>query len=162
MNHARYIICASALSGLVGVRALYVLRDELEAHGQEAQMFVFARKARRLASTTKQVLKIDEDSRNRDVVVYPETGWGNPLGFRRVVQWFLNRPGLSGGTAHFGRGEIPFVWSRRCFSTGPCLRVDVIGHALFCVQVVEQTRQELGLRAQGGFADSVRRCAERG
>ena len=143
MRRRRYIICAPALSGSAGVRALYVLRDELEAHGHEARMFVFARKARRLASTVKQILKIDEDSRNRDVVVYPETVWGNPLGFRRVVRWFLNRPGLLGGTAHLNSGELSFVWSRRYFPTGPCLRVDVIDRSLFynagCVRDTDAT-----------------------
>ena len=131
MTCLRYIICAPAMSGSAGVRALYLLRNELVAHGHDAQMFVYARKSRRLTSTPNQVLRVDAKTREYDIVVYPETVWGNPLGFRRVVRWVLNTPSLLGGSSHFGDGELVFTWMPRYQSSTPCLRVDTIDHSLF-------------------------------
>ena len=131
MKKHRYIICAPALSGSAGIRALYVLRDELEAHGYDAWMFVFARKVKRMASSRKQILKIDKASQENDVVVYPETVWGNPLGFKHVVRWLLNKPGALGGSPRLARGELVFAYVPRYLPSAPCLRVDVIDRSLF-------------------------------
>lgn len=131
MKKRRYIICAPAISGSAGVRALYLLRDELEAHGYDAQMFVYGRMSRRLASTTKQLFKIEAETRECDIVIYPETVWGNPLGFRRVVRWILNESGLLGGKHRVEKGELVFAWVSRYQSSVPCLRVDTIDRTLF-------------------------------
>lgn len=119
------------MSGSAGVRALYLLRDELAAHGHDAQMFVYARTSRRLMSTPNQVLRVDAKTREHDIVVYPETVWGNPLGFRRVVRWVLNTPGLQGGSSRFDDGELVFAWAPRYLASAPCLRVDTIDRSLF-------------------------------
>lgn len=44
------------------------------------------------------------------IVVYSETVAGNPLKARRVVRWFLNKPGRLSGTIEFGPGELYFYY----------------------------------------------------
>jgi hypothetical protein len=45
------------------------------------------------------------------VVVYGETIKGNPLRVKRVVRWFLNKPGRLGGQIQFGEGELYFFYN---------------------------------------------------
>lgn len=39
------------------------------------------------------------------VTIYPEVIDGNPLNARRIVRWFLHKPGFHYGNVAFGRGE---------------------------------------------------------
>lgn len=47
---------------------------------------------------------------NDAVVIYPEVTDGNPLAARRVVRWFLNKPGAITGRIQYGPGERYFYF----------------------------------------------------
>lgn len=44
------------------------------------------------------------------ILVYPEVVNGNPLRGRKIVRWFLHRPGHHTGTIRFGRNELYFFY----------------------------------------------------
>lgn len=46
------------------------------------------------------------------IVIYPEIVDGNPLNARRVVRWFLNKPGVITGRVTFGPGELYFYYQQ--------------------------------------------------
>lgn len=46
----------------------------------------------------------------RAVVIYPEVVEGNPLGAKRVVRWFLNKPGRLTGKTGFGPKDLCFFF----------------------------------------------------
>ena len=45
------------------------------------------------------------------IVVYPEVTFGNPLGAKNVVRWFLHQPGHFHRTFHFGVDELYFKFN---------------------------------------------------
>jgi hypothetical protein len=48
----------------------------------------------------------------KDIVVYPEVTFGNPLMGRRVVRWMLHDPGFHTGHIGFGPGELYFRYNK--------------------------------------------------
>ncbi len=50
-----------------------------------------------------------EDLENA-IVIYPEIVYGNPLNCRRVVRWFLHKPGRHTGSANFEVGDLHFYY----------------------------------------------------
>lgn len=45
------------------------------------------------------------------IVIYPEVVFGNPLGAKNVVRWFLHNPGFFSGKIYYGQNEIYFKYS---------------------------------------------------
>ena len=77
-----------------GIRALHVLRDELEARGSRAVMSYRERPADAIA-------------------IYPEVTPDNPLGSERIVRWLLNRADLPNDGPTYawetGMGDWPLL-----------------------------------------------------
>jgi len=76
-----------------GIRALYVLRDELRARGLEAEL------------TRDRVMP-------GSVMLYPEGVRGNPHGHKKFVKWLLNKadhPGEKCWAWEKGFGECPLL-----------------------------------------------------
>jgi hypothetical protein len=131
----RYIIYAPDYSTRIGGNmALHFLCDALNRSGADAWLWPFGEtptyrlswerrrwqlirsiKARRwMASmylnpalqTRVATLRQVRDS----IVVYGETVSGNPLHAKRVVRWFLNKPGRLSKVKNFGPGELYFFY----------------------------------------------------
>lgn len=82
-----------------GIRALHVLRDELEARGSQAVMSYRERPADCIA-------------------IYPEVTPDNPLGSDRIVRWLLNRADLPDD-------GLTYAWETG-MGDWPLLTVDII------------------------------------
>lgn len=82
-----------------GIRALHVLRDEIEARGSRAVMSYRERPADCIA-------------------VYPEVTPDNPLGSDRIIRWLLNR-------AHLPNDGPIYAWETG-MGDWPLLTVDII------------------------------------
>jgi hypothetical protein len=50
---------------------------------------------------------------NNWIIVYPEITFGNPLGAKNVVRWFLHNPGFHTKKIYFNSGELYFRISER-------------------------------------------------
>lgn len=98
-----------------GIRALTILRDELEAHGHNAE-----------------VVQYDPTKRCYDhvIAVYPETIPGNPLEAKRVIRWCLNKPGFLGGDETYDPSEYVVTWSTD-YIEAPLLTVETMERHLF-------------------------------
>jgi len=106
-----------------GIRALYILRDELVARGCEATMVDYR--------VHKAV--------HGHIVVYPEVTHGNPLESDRVVRWTLNKPGHLGGDKEYPASEYVWTWSKD-FYDAPLLTVDTVEHDIFYRDTTPKTQ----------------------
>lgn len=111
---------------------LYQLRAELARKGCCAYIYKYGRgHGVACLEDVKYLSDITDELRMNGVVVYPETVWGNPLRFRNVVRWVLNKPGLLAGDAAFHAGELVFTWDRVYWNTENILRLDAVDRCLF-------------------------------
>ena len=99
--------CASA-----GVRATYVLADELNKRGVEAR--------------TEIVGVPVPDDQTDAIHIYPETLSGNPAKAERVVRWALNVPGrLTGVPMGEDPDDLIVTWIEHFVPGAPRLQVDI-------------------------------------
>lgn len=122
----RYIIFAPPLCRNNGVRALYTLYSSLRDAGCEA--FIFC--PERQEAPYQYMLSFDRETRENDIMVYPEVISGNPLRFRHVVRYVLYYPGRLGGEASFFPAEKIFTWDN-AYIDAPAIRFPYIDRALF-------------------------------
>jgi hypothetical protein len=130
--HRKYLIYADPFDPMVGgLVALYALCKRLSELGEEAVIWPSAKPPFRTvgASVFRDVARYAKHYRKfvrgvrevgcriatwRDlgsaIVVYPEVVSGNPLGSKRVVRWFLHRPGFHSGEVNYGSNEIYFFY----------------------------------------------------
>ena len=64
------------------------------------------------------VINFNKIDPSEDVVIYPEIYDGNPAGVKKVVRWFLNKPGIMGGSGMYGVNDwvyhfSPIFWDER-------------------------------------------------
>lgn len=126
-----YIICAPAYCGSAGVRVLYDLRQQLEEHGYNAYIFCCTKDKQPKDYDPVTIKKITPHNREHDIVVYPEIIQGNPLLFRNVVRFCLNKPGVLGGDSSFHPSEMVFSYDDYCIPNIPHVRLDMLDRKLF-------------------------------
>jgi len=110
----RYVIFApDFVSNSAGIYCLYKLCHDLRQKGFGAGIFGSIVTAPDLDApliTHKKIIK--HLAEKPDVwVIYPETVVGNPLKFKNVARWVLNRPGVLGGDEVYHSDEKVFVYS---------------------------------------------------
>ncbi len=132
LSHRKnYIICAPSYRGSAGIRMLYKLRDELENRGFNAKIFCYDYGVKNELDQKIFIKNISSRNREEDIVIYPETVIGNPLLFKNVVRYMLNKPGFGGGEPTYHHGEMLFAFDRYCHDTAPMLRLDMLDRDLF-------------------------------
>ncbi len=106
------IVAPDYISSSAGIHCLYKLCHDLRKKGYTAGIYG--------SNVTPDTLdaplipeKYAKEIRLNDAawVVYPETILGNPLKFKNVARWVLNRPGLLGGDEVYHPEEKIFVYS---------------------------------------------------
>ena len=109
-----YVILApNYVSYSAGVYCLYKLCHDLNEKGYPTAMYGTEITPPHLNTPLIISKKIINRLKNKNNtwVIYPETIPGNPLGFKNVARWVLNRPGLLGGDKVYDSGEKIFVYS---------------------------------------------------
>jgi hypothetical protein len=71
----------------------------------------FRRRPYRVCQGYRTPIASSKDLHN-SIVVYPEVTNYNPLGARRVVRWFLHRPGFHTGKISYGEDELCFIFDK--------------------------------------------------
>lgn len=60
---------------------------------------------------TPVLKKLNDFSWQEWVVIYPEIVFGNPLGAKNIVRWFLHQPGFHSGQIFYGENELYFKFN---------------------------------------------------
>ncbi len=125
----KYVIMAPPYrSNSVGVRVLYKLADKLVEKGFDVSMFLLESP---YVGMYNYVREYSEETRQNDIVVYPETVSGNPLGFNNVVRFVLNYPGLLAGDTEYHPSEQIFTWTELYYPNAPILNFSMIDEKVF-------------------------------
>lgn len=95
-----------------GIRALYILCDQLNSMGYESHIIFSCKTTETLKAPLMSLKKASALAKARKkIIIYPETVPGNPLDAIYVVRWVLNIPGLLGGTRIYNPNEKVFYYS---------------------------------------------------
>lgn len=109
-----YVIFAPDFASYsAGVYCLYKLCHDLNQRGYPTAMYGTCATAPRLNTpiiTNRNIIK-QLKKKNNTWVLYSEVVSGNPLRFKNVARWVLNRPGLLGGDEIYDSREKIFVYS---------------------------------------------------
>lgn len=122
-----YLMWVPPLCGSAGVRALYKLAQELQAHGYTVRLWSWGEERQ---PGFEYAESVTPQMREEDIVVYPEIVKGNPLRIRNVVRWVLFFPGQLGGEKSFHPSEKVFSWGYY-FPNAPQLVPNLIDSSLF-------------------------------
>lgn len=109
----RYVIFApDFVSNSAGIYCLYKLCHDLRNKGYPAAIYGSTCTTETLDAPLISKKDMKKLRHHSDVwVVYPETVVGNPLDFKNVARWVLNRPGILGGDEIYDSEEKVFVYS---------------------------------------------------
>lgn len=93
------------------------------------------------------------------VVVYPERVFGNPLGAKNIVRWFLHQPGFHSNKIYYGKGELYFDFSnfgKKFFFPGSKLSKNKLYVSHFPLEIYN-LKQALVSNQRSGTAYSLRK-----
>ncbi len=110
-----------------GVRALHVLADYLIENGYKVSLFSY----KPYLDKYSYVEKITDEMKLHDIIVYPESVAGNPLGFQNVARWVLYFPGIVGGEKNYHHSEEVFAWTQKYYENVPILNFPMIDKNIF-------------------------------
>lgn len=113
-NRVNYVIFApDFVSNSAGIYCLYKLCHDLRQKGFSAGIFgsVVAPPSLDISLILEDCIIKQLRHENNSWVIYPETVIGNPLNFKNVARWVLNRPGILGGDEVYHSDEKVFVYS---------------------------------------------------
>lgn len=82
---------------------------------------------------------LDAKTLARDIVVYPEIVWGNPLRFQHVTRLVLYFPGALAGETSYHPSERVFTWGADYYPTDT-LYWSIIDQSLFCDENLPKTQ----------------------
>jgi len=107
------IFAPDYVSNSAGIYCLYKLCHDLNQRGYLTAMYGTDVTPAHLDTpiiTNKKIIKHLQEKDNA-WIIYAETVSGNPLRFKNVARWVLNRPGLLGGDEVYDSREKIFVYS---------------------------------------------------
>ena len=111
----QYVIVApNFVSNSAGIYCLYKLCQDLRKKGFPTAIYGSRHTPNTLDAPLISELHMKQlqEQHNNDMwVIYPETVMGNPLNFKNVARWVLNRPGILGGDEVYHLDEKIFVYS---------------------------------------------------